>query len=74
MVHAPESLLRPLRAARQYWQLPAVAREEGRRDRRGLPKEDPGIDQWWMPALHGSRTRRTVQPRTMVERPVTSVF
>jgi hypothetical protein len=45
MVHAPENLLRPLRAARQYWQLPAAAREEGRRDRRGLPKEDPGIDQ-----------------------------
>ena len=45
MVHAPENLLRPLRAARQYWQLPAAAREEGRRDRRGLPKEDLGIDQ-----------------------------
>lgn len=44
MVHAPESLLRPLRAARQYWQLPAAARDADRRDRRGMPKEDPGLE------------------------------
>ena len=44
MVHAPDSLLRPLRAMRQYWQLPVTVREAGRRDHRGLPQEDPGIE------------------------------
>lgn len=44
MVPAPESLLRPLRAARQYWQLPAAAREASRHDREGLPTLDPGIE------------------------------
>lgn len=44
MVPAPESLLRPLRNARQYWQLPPAAREARRYDRQGLPKEDPGVE------------------------------
>lgn len=44
MVLAPESFLRPLRAARQYWQLPVAARDACRHDRRGLPSEDPGIE------------------------------
>lgn len=44
MVSAPESLLRPLRAVRQYWQLPVAAREASRHDRHGLPNEDPGIE------------------------------
>lgn len=45
MVLAPESLLRPLRAARQYWQLPVQARQASRYDRHGLPTEDPGIEE-----------------------------
>ena len=44
MVRAPESLLRPLRAAREYWQLPGAAREASRHDRHGLPALDHGIE------------------------------
>jgi hypothetical protein len=44
MVLAPERLLKPLRAVRQYWRLPPVAREASRYDRRGVSKEDPGIE------------------------------
>lgn len=45
MVTAPTSILRPLRAVREYWQLPAAAREEFRHDRWKPSEPDPGIEQ-----------------------------
>ncbi len=44
IVHAPVSILRPLRAVRDYWQLPSAAKVEYRRDRWKPAEEDPGIE------------------------------
>src|SRR5712692_3479 len=38
-------VLAPVLEARRQWQLPPAAKLEGRKDRRGLPASDPGIDQ-----------------------------
>jgi len=40
IVHAPVSILRPLRAVRDYWQLPSAAKVEYRRDRWKPAEED----------------------------------
>ena len=37
-------VLSPVLKARDQWQLPEQAKSEIRKDRRGLPEEDPGID------------------------------
>jgi rhamnogalacturonyl hydrolase YesR len=37
-------VLRPIHATRRYLELPAAAKEEHRKDRRGVPTQDPGIE------------------------------
>lgn len=41
---AVDTLLQPIRRVRRYLQLTPAAREEERRDRLGLPMQDPGVD------------------------------
>lgn len=57
-----DKILRPIRSARDYLQLPALAKKESRKDRAGLPKNDAGprraIDlgiEWLLRAQANSR-------------------